>query len=86
MKKRGNTLRNKGLIATIVVLVLIVIYGISSYNGLVSAEEDVDNKFSQVDNQLKRRSDLIPNLVETVKATLSMNRKQLIQSLRQERS
>ena len=60
-------MKNKGLIATIIVLVLVVIYGVSSYNSLVSAEEDVDNKFSQVDNQLKRRSDLIPNLVETVK-------------------
>ncbi len=67
MKKRGSTLKNKGLIATIIVLVLVVIYGVSSYNSLVSAEEDVDNKFSQIDNQLKRRSDLIPNLVETVK-------------------
>ncbi|MGF9889314.1 LemA family protein [Priestia megaterium] len=60
-------MKNKGLIATIIVLVLVVIYGVSSYNSLVSAEEDVDNKFSQIDNQLKRRSDLIPNLVETVK-------------------
>lgn len=67
MRKRGSTLKNKGLIATIIVLVLVVIYGVSSYNSLVSAEEDVDNKFSQIDNQLKRRSDLIPNLVETVK-------------------
>lgn len=53
MKKRGSTLKNKGLIATIIVLVLVVIYGVSSYNSLVSAEEDVDNKFSQIDNQLK---------------------------------
>ncbi|GAB1802114.1 hypothetical protein PMEGAPL103_30070 [Priestia megaterium] len=60
-------MKNKGLIATIIVLVLVVIYGVSSYNSLVSAEEDVDNKFSQIDNQLKRRADLIPNLVETVK-------------------
>ncbi|WP_374941263.1 LemA family protein [Peribacillus sp. AS_2] len=57
----------KGWIIGIVVVVLLVIYGASSYNGLVSASEDVDNKWSQVDNQLKRRADLIPNLVETVK-------------------
>ncbi len=67
MRKRGSTLKNKGLIATIIVLVIVAIYGVSSYNSFVSAEENVDNKFSQVDNQLKRRSDLIPNLVETVK-------------------
>ncbi|MFS0902363.1 LemA family protein [Priestia aryabhattai] len=68
-------MKNKGLIATligvaIVVMLgvgIVVIYGVSSYNSFVSAKENVDNKFSQVDNQLKRRSDLIPNLVETVK-------------------
>ncbi|WP_425589413.1 LemA family protein [Peribacillus simplex] len=61
----------KGWIIGIVVVVLLVIYGASSYNGLVSASEDVDNKWSQVDNQLKRRADLIPNLVETVKGYAS---------------
>ncbi len=75
MKKRGSTLKNKGLIATLIGIAIVVIlglgivviYGVSSYNSLISAEEDVDNKFSQIDNQLKRRADLIPNLVETVK-------------------
>ncbi len=40
---------------------------VGNYNGLVSAKEAVSNRWAQVDNQLKRRNDLIGNLVETVK-------------------
>lgn len=47
-------------------LVLLVVFA-SMYNGLVRRRVDVDNGFSQIDVQLKRRYDLIPNLVETVK-------------------
>jgi LemA protein len=49
------------------VLVLILIWAITSYNGLVSLRQQVSNAFGQIDVQLKRRYDLIPNLVETVK-------------------
>ncbi|MDR7857021.1 LemA family protein [Tissierella sp.] len=41
--------------------------GIGSYNNLVSLDEEINNAWAQVENQLKRRADLIPNLVETVK-------------------
>ncbi|WP_433962947.1 LemA family protein [Peribacillus frigoritolerans] len=75
----------KGWIIGIVVVVLLVIYGASSYNGLVSASEDVDNKWSQVDNQLKRRADLIPNLVETVKGYAS-HEKEAIKAVSDARS
>lgn len=51
----------------LIVLALIVIYGISQYNGLVSLRRQTQNAFGQIDVQLKRRYDLIPNLVETVK-------------------
>jgi len=53
------------LIIGIVVLVAIVL--VVLYNGLVRSRNQVDNAWSQVDVQLKRRLDLIPNLVETVK-------------------
>ena len=52
------------IIAVIVILLLIVI---SMYNGLVNARNKVDNAWSQIDVQLQRRFDLIPNLVDSVK-------------------
>jgi LemA protein len=60
--------------ATIIVLVVVavlVIYGIVAYNGLVRQRNQVDNAWAQVDVQLKRRLDLIPNLVESVKGYAS---------------
>lgn len=59
--------KNKGLIITIVVIVLVALWGISSYNGLVGMDEKVSNKWANVETQYQRRSDLIPNLVNTVK-------------------
>jgi LemA protein len=49
------------------ILVLILLYLISIYNGLVRLKVQVDNAWADIDVQLKRRYDLIPNLVETVK-------------------
>jgi len=54
-------------IIVIIILVLVVLYVISVYNSLVSLKNKVDDQMSQIDVQLKRRFDLIPNLVETVK-------------------
>ena len=55
------------LIGILVVVVLLVIYVIALYNGLVQKRNRVDNAWAQIEVQLKRRRDLIPNLVETVK-------------------
>jgi len=55
------------LIVIVILLVLLVIYAIALYNGLVQKRNRVDNAWAQIDVQLKRRHDLIPNLVETVK-------------------
>lgn len=49
------------------IILLGVIYGVSTYNSLVSLKETVDADVSEIDNQLERRADLIPNLVNTVK-------------------
>ncbi|MGB8862399.1 MAG: LemA family protein [Ilumatobacteraceae bacterium] len=56
------------LIIVLVAVALLVVYGIVSYNGLIRGRNQVENAWSQIDVQLKRRIDLIPNLVETVKA------------------
>lgn len=67
----------EGLIVLIVVVVLLVLYGIATYNGLVSLRKQVDNAFGQIDVQLKRRYDLIPNLVETVKGYMKYEQETL---------
>lgn len=62
------------LIAILVVIGGLFMYGVSTYNGLVTINEDVQSSLSQIDNQLQRRSDLIPNLVETVKGYASQEK------------
>jgi len=54
-------------IIVLAVLALVLVYFIASYNRLIRLNVNVDEAFSQIEVQLKRRSDLIPNLVETVK-------------------
>lgn len=58
---------NYVVIVIIVVLVLLILYVIGTYNGLVSLRNKKDDQWAQIDVQLKRRADLIPNLVEIVK-------------------
>jgi LemA protein len=57
----------KVLLGIGLVVILIAAHVISSYNGLVGKSEAVNEALSQIDNQLQRRNDLIPNLVSTVK-------------------
>ena len=62
------------LIVIVVLLVLIALYAMVTYNGLVSLRNRIENAWAQIDVQLKRRYDLIPNLVETVKGYASHER------------
>jgi LemA protein len=65
------------LIIILAVVVLIGIYVVFSYNGLVSLRNRIENAWAQIDVQLKRRYDLIPNLVETVKGYAAHERETL---------
>ena len=57
--------------------VLVVLWGVAVYNGLVQRRENVKNGWSQIDVQLKRRHDLIPNLVETAKGYMAHEKETL---------
>jgi LemA protein len=66
------------VIAVLVGLLIFVVAGIAgSYNGLVGARNQVKNAWAQIDVQLKRRYDLIPNLIETVKGYMNHERETL---------
>jgi LemA protein len=60
--------------AMVVVVLLLMMYGVSIYNRLVTLRNRVDNAFAQIEVQLKRRHDLIPNLVETAKGYMAHER------------
>jgi LemA protein len=64
-------------IVFLVIVVVIVFWAISIYNGLVAMRNRFKNAFAQIDVQLKRRYDLIPNLVETAKGYIKHERETL---------
>jgi LemA protein len=73
----------KGLVVVGVIIAAIVLVGVmlmSSYNNFVTLEENVDQSYAQIENQLQRRLDLIPNLVNTVKGYAS-HEKEVIASI-----
>lgn len=63
--------------AFFIVLVMLVLYGVNVFNSLVAMKNRYLNAFAQIEVQLKRRYDLIPNLVETAKGYLSHERETL---------
>ncbi|MEM4261565.1 MAG: LemA family protein [Candidatus Diapherotrites archaeon] len=55
------------LIGLAIILAIAIVWAILAYNGFVTLRNQIENSWSQIDVQLKRRYDLVPNLVETVK-------------------
>ena len=64
-------------LALLAIVALIVLWVIAAYNGLVGLKNQVTNAWKQIDVQLKRRHDLIPNLVNTVKGAMDFERSTL---------
>ena len=62
-----NIKKNLGWIIPVAILVVIVLWAIGGYNGMVKMDEQVQNSWANVETQYQRRADLIPNLVSTVK-------------------
>lgn len=69
----------------IVVAVVVLLWVIATYNGLIRIRNEVNNSWAQIDVQLKRRHDLIPNLVETVKGYMKHER-EVLQNVTKARS
>ena len=65
------------LVIALVVIVFLLIFAVVQYNRLIRLNVQVDEAFAQIEVQLKRRADLIPNLVETVKGYASHEREAL---------
>ena len=63
-----------GMLVIIGIIVLLAVFVIGIYNALIRLRNQVDNAWSQIDVQLKRRHDLIPNLVETAKGYMEHER------------
>ncbi len=68
-------MNKKILYSILAVAIILVIYGFSTYNKLVSSNESIDGQWAQVETQYQRRLDLIPNLVSSVKGILKQEDK-----------
>lgn len=65
------------LLIVLAIVVILGIYLVVTYNGLIRSRNGIDNSWAQIDVQLKRRIDLIPNLIETVKGYAAHERQTL---------
>lgn len=80
-----NKPKNLTAIIIAAVALLLVLWGVSGYNGIVEMDENVNNQWSNVEAQYQRRTDLIPNLVNTVKG-YAAHEKSTLEAVMQARS
>jgi len=72
-------MKNKNTLIIVGAIVLLALWGVSLYNGLVSKDEAVSKQWANVENVYQRRADLIPNLVNTVKGYANFEKETLTQ-------
>ena len=75
IKSKGECQKMTVVWIVLGVLAVIVLWAMFAYNGLVQQKNWVQEAWAQIDVQLQRRNDLVPNLVETVKGTQNTNKK-----------
>ena len=80
-----NKPKNLTAIIIAAVALLLVLWGVSGYNGIVEMDENVNNQWANVETQYQRRTDLIPNLVSTVKG-YAAHEKSTLEAVMQARS
>ena len=78
-------MKTKAWMIAAAVAAVVALWGIGCYNGLVNKDEEVNNKWANVETQYQRRSDLIPNLVNTVKG-YAQHEKSTLEAVMQARS
>jgi len=71
-ERKGFFARNKILIIILALIAIILIWVIAMYNNFVTLDQNVNSKWSEVENQYQRQSDLIPNLVSTVSSSVKI--------------
>ncbi len=71
--------KNRTLLIILAIVVVLILWGVNIYNGLVSKEEAVDAQWANVETSYQRRADLIPNLVATVKGYADFEQETLTQ-------
>ena len=66
--------KNKTLVIVVALIVVLGLWSVGKYNSFVSQNEGISNQWAQVENQLQRRFDLIPNVINTVKGIMKQEK------------